>query len=40
MIVTKLPEGNNLITVRVRITAFDTSYIVPSAKKKIKVTFN
>ena len=40
VIVTKLKEGNHLVTVRIRLTAFDTSYIVPSAKKKIKVTFS
>ena len=39
VIVTKLPGGNHLVTVRVRMTAFDTMYIVRSAKKKIKVSF-
>ena len=38
-IVTKLKEGNHLVTVRIRLTAFDSNYIVTSAKKKIKVTF-
>ena len=39
VIVTKLKEGNHLVTVRIRLTAFDSNYIVTSAKKKIKVNF-
>ena len=39
VIVSKLPGGNHLVTIRVRLTAFSTTYIIPSNKKKIEVSF-
>ena len=39
VIVSKLPAGNHLVTIRVRLTAFTTTYTIPSNKKKIDVSF-
>ena len=39
VIVSKLTGGNHLVTIRVRLTAFSTTYIIPSNKKKVQVTF-
>ena len=35
VLVNKLKEGNHLVTVRMRLTAFSTEYIVSSEQKKM-----
>ena len=37
--VNRLDDGNHLVTLRVRLTAFSTEYIVSSEKKKMKISF-
>ena len=40
VLVNKLCDGNHLVTLRVRLTAFSTEYIVSSDKKKMKIKFD
>ena len=39
VLVNKLPAGNHLVTIRVRLTAFSTGYNVTQEKKKIEIMF-